>query len=239
MGASRRFFIAAVMALAFVHAPVAAQQLDPGDIVIAVTDAQTHAPIANASVFLLGGEQPVSSITNDQGRLEFDEVSPGEYSVSVSHAGYNRYDSRSFDVSPHSRVTVAIALAASIRTIANVTVRASAAISQQDLNANSAQRKISTSLSDALGKLAGVSIDDQLYGPDSGFDVSLNNHDASQTAMSIDGIRIAGPAGGMMNAAQNLFTGASVRLYADCGLHRRIGEFSDAATHKDLELRPS
>jgi len=144
-------------------------------------------------------------------------VSPGTYSVSVSHAGYDRYDSRSFDVSPHSRVTVAVALAPSIKTIANVTARASAAISQQDLNANSAQRKISISLSDALGKLAGVSIDDQLYGPDSGFNVSLNNHDASQTAVSIDGIRIAGPAGGMMSAAQNLFTGASVSFTPTAG----------------------
>lgn len=195
----------------------AAQQMDPGEVVIVVTDAQTHAPLTNADVFLLGGEQPVSSLTNAQGKLTFREVPPGIYAVSVRHEGYIRYDTGSFDVNPHARVTLSVAMLLEMKTIASVTAHASASVSSEDMNASSAQRKISGTLSDALSKLAGVSVDDQIYGPDSAFNVSLRNHDASQTALSMDGIRIPSVAGNMIGAAQNLFTGASVSFAPTAG----------------------
>lgn len=188
-----RFFVAALIAIGLLRFSAAdAQQLDPGDIEVAVTDSQTHAPLANAAVFLLGGEQPVSSLTNERGRIEFAQVPPGTYRMSIRLAGYDQYDVSAFEVQPHTRVSVSVALVLSLKTIASLTAHASSSISQEDLNAGSAERKISATLSDALNKLAGVSIDDQLYGSDAGFNVSLNNHDASQTAVSIDGIRIAG-----------------------------------------------
>lgn len=207
-----------------------AQQLDPGAIDVVVTDARTHVPLADAAVFLLGGEQPVSSITNGNGRLQFDSITPGTYRISVRHDGYDAYDSGSFGLDPHSRVNVAVAMEPStvrrapgtsspeaMKTIAHVTVRASSTITEQDLNADNAERRISSSLSDALSKLAGVSIDDQLYGEDSAFNISLNNHDSSQTATSIDGVRIVGPAAHMLGAAQNLFSGASVNFAPTAG----------------------
>lgn len=217
MGVRLRFVTALIAAAVLCFSAVAAQQLDPGDVEVAVTDSQTHAPIANAAVFLLGGEQPISSLTNERGRLEFAQVSPGTYRMSIRLAGYDQYDVSAFEVLPHTRVTINVAMQLSLKTIARLTAHASSSISQQDLNAGSAERKISTTLSDALNKLAGVSIDDQLYGSDAGFNVSLNNHDASQTALSIDGIRLAGPASGMLNAAQNLFTGASVSFTPAAG----------------------
>lgn len=197
--------------------PAGAQQLDPGDVDVIVTDAQTHAPLANADVFLLGGEQPVSSLTNERGGIEFLSVAPGSYRISVRHEGYNAYDTQAFDVDPHSRVTIRVGMMQSIKTIASITAHASAAISQEDLDRNSAERKISGTLSDALSKLAGVNVEDQMYGADAQYNISLNNHDASQTAISLDGVRIAGPASSMIGGAQNLFTGASVSFAPTAG----------------------
>lgn len=232
MGAWVRLFtpILAFVAASLFIGVAGAQQLDPGNIEVVVTDVQSRSPVANAAVFLLGGDQPISSLTDERGRIEFESMMPGTYRVSVRHAGYQQYDSASFELDPHSRVTLAIAMmpsaqgggsrrpsASSIKTIAQVTVHASASITEEDLNADSAERRISTSLSDALSKLAGVSIDNQIYGDDSGFNVSLNNHDASQTAVLVDGIHIPGAAGNIVGPAQNLFTGASVSFTPTAG----------------------
>ncbi|MGZ3527410.1 MAG: carboxypeptidase regulatory-like domain-containing protein [Vulcanimicrobiaceae bacterium] len=211
-------FLALMFANSASRIPVAdAQQLGPGEVVVVVTDAQTHLPLANADVFLLGGEEPESSLTDAHGRLTFPAVAPGTYSVGVLHDGYRRYDVPAFDLGPHSRVTLSVAMMPVLKTIASVTAHASSAVSSEDINADSAQRKISETLGDALGKLAGVNVYDDPSGADSAFNVSLHNHDESQTAYSIDGIRIVGPASGLLGAGQNLFTGASVSFAPTAG----------------------
>lgn len=220
MGVNRACVFFATLLFAFVVSRISfagAQQLTPGEIVVVVTDAQTHAPLANADVFLLGGEAPESSLTDAQGRLTFPDVAPGTYTVGVLHDGYRRYDVSSFDVGPHLRVTLSVAMMPVLRTIASVTAHASSGVSSEDLNDDSAQRKISQTLGDALSKLASVSVYDDPSSADSAFNVSLRNHDESQTAYSIDGVRIAGPASGLLGAGQNLFTGASVSFAPTAG----------------------
>jgi hypothetical protein len=211
------FIFASILAFFLVFARAEAQQLESGDIVIIVSDAKSHLLLSHADVFLLGGDQPLSSLTDARGKLVFQDLAPGTYRISVVRDGYNRYDVDAFDLSPHGRVTIAVAMSPTIKTIASVTVRPSVSISSEDLNGTSAQRKISGTLADALNKLAGVSVSDYDTNGQSAFNISLNNHDASQTAISVDGIRIVGPSSGLVAASQNLFSGASVSFTPTAG----------------------
>lgn len=188
----------------------AQSSIQPGLIVVTVTDAATGKPIDDAQVFLLGGDQPQSSLTNAKGLLLFDNLQPGIYHVEVKAGGYADSSAAEADVGEGQRVNVAVALAPSIRTIAAVVARPSVSVTTEDINADSPERKVSQSLLDALGKLAGVDVEDQLYGGDSAFNISLHGADASQTGYSIDGVQVRGPAGQAMSGFQDLFGGSSV-----------------------------
>jgi hypothetical protein len=203
--------------LSFYLAPLpAAAQLAPGEIVVTVTDAATKAPIADAAVFLLGGDIPESSLTDAQGRLTFQDRQPGSYALEVKKDGYDTYDLADVEVGPDQHVAVAIALknSTALKTIATVVAKASSSISSTEIGANSAERKVSMSLKNALSKIAGVTIDDSTYGPNSAFGISLLNHDESQTSYAVNGIRISGPGGGDLGSS---FTGASVNFTPTAG----------------------
>jgi hypothetical protein len=199
--------------------PVVAQTLEAGAIIVTVTDINTGKPIDNAQVFLLGGDTPESSLTNVKGILVFESVQPGSYRVRVDAEGYQQTNSP-VDVGEAQRVRVTVALAptAPLKTIASVVVKASVVnITVEDVNSESAQRKVSQTLSDALNKLAGVSVDNDLYGPGSSFNISLRGADASQTGYSLDGVRLSGAAAQAIGGAQDLFTGASVNFAPSAG----------------------
>lgn len=209
-----RVFFALVCALACILSPVSAraQSEQSGLIVVTVMDSSTHKPIDNAQVFLLGGDQPQSSLTNARGLLIFESVQPGIYRVQVKADGYRDSDAAEADVGEGERVNVAVELQPDLRTIASVVSHGSVQVNSESVDANSPQRKVSQSLLDALGKTAGVDIENQLYGSDSAFNISLHGADASQTAYSIDGVQVRGPAGQATSGFQDLFGGASVNF---------------------------
>jgi hypothetical protein len=199
--------------------PIAArsQQLANGTIDVTVTDSLTHQGLDNAEVFLLGGDTPQSSLTNAQGIVEFRDVAPGIYSVAVQRSDYKRSDVSEFEVAENVRVAVAVALESSLKVIASVTAHGHTSITSTDIDAESSERKVSQTLKGALAKIAGITIDDTTYGPGSAFNVSLRNHDASQTAYSVDGIRVGGGQSGLIGSAQSLFSGASVSFEPTAG----------------------
>jgi hypothetical protein len=199
--------------------PVAAQTLEAGAIVVTVTDVNTGKPIDNAQVFLLGGDSPESSLTNVKGVLVFENVQPGSYHVRVDAPGYEQTNTAvEVGEAQRARVSVALAPSAQLKTIASVVSKASVVnVNIENINSESAQRRVSQTLSDALNKLAGVSVDSDLYGAGSSFNVSLRGADSSQTGYSVDGIRIPGAAGQAISGAQDLFTGASVNFAPSAG----------------------
>ncbi|HET6896022.1 MAG TPA: TonB-dependent receptor [Candidatus Baltobacteraceae bacterium] len=208
----RVFAVLSVCMLTLLLLPRAAraQSQQPGDIVVVVTDTTTKKPIDNAHVFLLGGDTPQSSLTNAKGLLIFERVQPGVYRVKVKADGYADSDAAEADVGEGQRVDVVVALAPALRTIASVVARSSISVTSEEINANSPERKVSQSLIDALGKIAGVDVENDLYGSDSAFNISLRGADASQTGYSIDGVQVRGAAAQAMSGFQDLFGGASV-----------------------------
>lgn len=231
-----RVFALAFIILACLAAPalrVAAQSQEAGAIVVTVTDVNTGKPIDNAQIFLLGGDSPQSSLTNMKGVLIFENLPPGSYHVRVDAPGYEQVNTP-VDVgeAQRARVNVALAPSGQLKTIASVISKASVVnINIEDVNANSALRRVSQSLSDALNKMAGVSVDSDLYGAGSAFNISLRGADASQTGYSIDGVRIAGAAAQALGGAQDLFSGASVNFAPSAG--------NTAGTVNFFTLQPS
>jgi hypothetical protein len=201
--------IAAFVAVISASLPAGAQSIAPGEIVATVTDAATHAPIANATVFLIGTVAPETAITDAHGQWTFDDVEPGSYGIQIQAGGYDQSGVIAVEVGENKHVAVDIALVPTLRTIASVTVKASSSISTTEIGADSAERKVSTSLKDALSKLVGITVSDSAYGPNSGFGISLGNHDESQTGYSINGFGAGGLSGAVGNTP-DLFTAASV-----------------------------
>lgn len=205
-------FITAVLCLfACLTSQSEAQQLQTGSLTITVTDSLTSAPINNAEVFLLSEGTPQSSLTEANGKLTFPELQPGVYRVEVHHAGYDKGEAQEFELGPGARLRITVKLAPSIKEIGSVTAHSSIAVNVESVNDASPERKISQSLKDAMSKMAGISLDDTGY-ENSAFNISLRNHDASQTGYTVDGMPVSGPGSRSLGAAQDLFTGASVNF---------------------------
>jgi hypothetical protein len=199
-----------VLTLALTSAAVFAQSQENGFIAVTVKDAATGKPIDNAHVFLLGGDSPISSLTNAKGLLLFDNLQPALYRIIVKADGYADSGPVEADVGEGRRVNVAVALAPVIRTIASVVARSRTSVTSEEVNANSPEREVSQSLLDALSKLAGVNVENDLYGSDSAFNISLHGADPSQTAYAIDGVQVRGAAGQAVSGFQDLFSSTSV-----------------------------
>ncbi|MBV9271059.1 MAG: TonB-dependent receptor [Candidatus Eremiobacteraeota bacterium] len=213
-----------------------AQNVTPGDILVVVTDGIDHKPIDNAEVFLLGGDASRSSLTDAHGRLVFSSVQPGNYAIRVQRENYLRTDVASFDVGEGQHVHINVSLASTLRVITSVTARSTVDISAETVGEQSPEREVSDSLRSALGKLAGVDAGDDTYGPDSVFNISLRNHDASQTGYSIDGIRIVGQSQGLLGAGQDLFTGANVSFAPVAGYAGGTINFSTLRPTKEWKF---
>lgn len=199
--------------------PVLAQSQEPGAIIVIVTDAANGKPIENARVFILGGDTPLSSLTNVRGLLDLEGIQPGTYRVQIEADGYEKTNTAAEVLDGQRvRVTAALAPVAPLKIIASVISKGSVVnVSIEQVNEESAQRKVSQSLSDALNKLAGVNIDNTLYSGDSAFNISLRGADPSQTAYSVDGVRVNGAASQLLGGAQDLFSGASVNFAPSAG----------------------
>jgi hypothetical protein len=209
-----RWLSAIVAAVCLFQPPLfaLAQSQEPGTIIVTVTDQSTGKPIDNADVFLLGGDTPVNSLTNAKGLLIFDQLQPAIYRVTVQADGYKTSSSTEVNVVEGQRVDVAVKMAPQrlIKTIAAVVAHSTTSVSVESVDQNSAQLKVSESLSDALNKIAGVTVDTNLYGADSAFNISLRGADASRTSYSINGMHVGGAAAQAIGGFQDLFSGGSV-----------------------------
>jgi len=199
----------------------AAAQTDTGEIVITIVDASTHLPIPNARAFLIG-PTTASSLTTAAGIIRYTDVPTGIYRVRVAKQSYDSGTSSEFDVLGSRSVQVRVELALSsggLKVIGSVTARSNVSISSTDINDSSPVRRLSDSLTDALNKLAGVSVTQDSNDPNSAVTVSLRGHDESQTSTTLDGIPLAaaGSAANLRQIGTDLFSGSSVNFSSSAG----------------------
>ena len=177
---------------------------------------------------LLDGPVITSEITTSNGKVIFTDVPDGIYRARIVKRGYTSLTSASFEVLDGRLVTVSFALApdnGGLKVIGEVTDNRghdwSSAIDQ-----NSAQRRLSNDLADALNKLSGVSVSTSSDDSDATQTISLEGHDASQTQLTLDGIPLNAPGstGNLGGFATDLFAGRIGAYGAVARRPRRIGE---------------
>jgi hypothetical protein len=211
---------AVVLTLLALPVPAPAQS-DSGEIDIVVTDVATKHPLDLARV-LLDGPVITSEITESNGKVIFTDVPDGIYRARIVKRGYSSLTSASFEVLDGRLVTVSFALApdtGGLKVIGEVTAKASATISSSSIDQNSAQRRLSNDLADALNKLSGVSVSTSSDDSDATQTISLEGHDPSQTQLTLDGIPLNAPGstGNLGAFATDLFSGASVHMGPSLG----------------------
>jgi len=218
-----RRITAFLLALMFVASltPAVRAQSDTGEIWITVQDAGSKAPVILARV-LLDGPVVTSEFTGNDGKVHFIDVPDGIYRARVFARGFQAVTSSNFEVTNGRSVTVAVELAQSqapLKTIASVVSKSTATVSTSSISSNSAQRKLSSDLADALGKLSGVNVTTSSNDSDATQTISLEGQDASQTAMSVNGIPLNSPgmAGNVRGINSDLFTGANVSFGPQAG----------------------
>lgn len=229
----RRLFaacLAAVVIAAGVRAVASAQSSEnTGIIQITVKDAAASTPLSNARVFLLG-PSVASALTTRSGIVKYTDVASGIYRVRVNKPGYRNSTSAAFELLGNKEVdvdvmlgTVQTAQSAGGGTDNGMTiigkVSARVTVSTHDVDEDSAIRRISDSLIDALNTVAGVDVTQSSNDPDSPQTISLHGHDESQTAVTLDGIPLSAPgtAANLRGINTDLFTGASASFGARAG----------------------
>jgi hypothetical protein len=214
-GAFRALLVAALVL--FAAAGPAFAQVGPGELVVTVIDADTKTALENAELFLIGPVQ-TSALTNKTGILRFEEVPPGLYRARIQLRGYQTSNVNDFEVNDGRRVTLTVALVPN-QVIGRIVAHSSTTANSTDINENSALRRISDSLYDALGQLAGVNVSQNSNGTDGAVTISLRGRDESQTGISIGGIPISGASQGAVLRAlgSDLFSGASVDFSGNAG----------------------
>ncbi|MBV8750079.1 MAG: TonB-dependent receptor plug domain-containing protein, partial [Candidatus Eremiobacteraeota bacterium] len=98
-------------------------------------------------------------------------------------------------------------------------VRARVVVTTTDVDENSAVRRISDSLTDALSTIGGVDVTQDSNDPNAPQTISLRGHDESQTAITLDGIPLGAPgaATNLRSINTDLFSGAGVSFGAQAG----------------------
>ena len=200
---------------------VSSAQSDTGLIVVTVTDAKTGKPVTDARAMLVG-PQVASSLTGSTGIIRYTDAPSGIYRIRVLKRGYDAAVSAEFEVLSGRSVTLDVKLSESLagpRIIGTVVAHSAVSVSSHDISDDSPIRRISDSLTDALDKLAGVSITQDATDPNSAVNVSLNGHDESQTAVTLDGIPLGPPgsATNLRNVNTDLFHGSSVSFSPTAG----------------------
>jgi hypothetical protein len=199
----------------------AGAQSDSGEIDIVVVDAATKQPLELARV-LLDGPVITAELTGKNGKVVFTDVPDGIYRARIVRRGYETLTSKSFEVLDGRLITVSFSLAeenGGLKVIGQVTAKSSTTISTSSIDQNSAQRRLSTDLADALNKLSGVSVSTSSDDSDATQTISLEGHDPTQTQLTLDGIPLNAPgsAGNLAGFATDLFQGASVHLGPSLG----------------------
>jgi hypothetical protein len=207
---------------------------DTGIIQITVKDAGAEKALSDARVFLIG-PTVASALTTKSGIVKYTDVPSGLYRVRVSKSGFAGVTSAQFEVLGNKEVDVDVDLGVgpTRQTASNGTntststngykiigtVRARVIVTTTDVDANSAVRKISDSLTDALSTIGGVDVTQSSNDPNAPQTISLRGHDESQTAITLDGIPLGAPgtAANLRAINTDLFTGAGVSFGATAG----------------------
>jgi hypothetical protein len=230
----RRFAIALIAGALACYAGGTARAQSSGDtgiIRIAVTGSTDDKPLADARVFLLG-PNVASALTNKSGIVKYTDVASGLYRVRVSRPGFRGSTSAQFELLGEKEVDVDVVLGPTGDNAGSSTastsdgttkiigrVEARVTVNTRDVDQNSAIRRISDSLTDALGTVAGVDVTQSSNDPDAAQTISLHGHDESQTAVTLDGIPLSAPgtAANLRNLNTDLFAGASASFGARAG----------------------
>jgi len=205
---------------------------DTGIITITVVDSTTKKPLQDARITLFGATQ-ASALTNRSGIVKYTDVPSGLYRVRVVKTGFTGNTSPQFEILGNKEVDVDVNMAAQVakgapaqtastdtngvKVIGRVSARVS--VSTRDVDTDSAIRKVSDSLTDALSKIAGVDVTQASNDPDAAQTISLNGHDETQTAVTLDGIPLGAPgtAVNLRGINTDLFSGASVSTSPQAG----------------------
>jgi hypothetical protein len=230
----RRIFAACLAAACLLGglsaAALAQSSENTGIIQITVKSADSSALLSNARVFLLG-PSVASALTTRSGIVKYTDVASGIYRVRVNKPGFRNSTSSSFELLGNKEVDVDVMLGSNdsaqtatsdgsdngMKIIGRVTARVT--VSTHDVDDDSAVRRISDSLVDALNTVAGVDVTQSSNDPDSPQTISLHGHDESQTAVTLDGIPLSAPgtAANLRGINTDLFTGASASFGARAG----------------------
>ncbi|MDB5091982.1 MAG: hypothetical protein JWO85_83 [Candidatus Eremiobacteraeota bacterium] len=231
-----RRWLATALALAFLFGtlvPAGAQSSsDTGIVQITVKDAAAQVNLADARVFLVG-PTVASALTAKSGIVKYTDVPSGLYRVRVSKSGFAGVVSSQFEVLGNKQVDVDVDLGvrqqpsgqqattttsdSGLKVIGSV--RARVTVTTTDVDENSAVRKISDSLTDALSTIGGVDVTQGSNDPNAPQTISLRGHDESQTAVTLDGIPLSAPgsAADLRKINTDLFSGAGVSFGAQAG----------------------
>jgi carboxypeptidase family protein/TonB-dependent receptor-like protein len=215
-------------------APASAQSSsDTGIIQITVKDVAAQQALQDARVFLIG-PTVASALTTKSGIVKYTDVPSGIYRVRVSKSGFTGVTSSAFEVLGNKQVSVDVDLgtqkpaAAQAPTTSTAdtgglkiigSVRARVTVTTTDVDENSAVRRISDSLTDALSSIGGVDVTQDSNDPNAPQTISLRGHDESQTAVTLDGIPLGAPgaATNLRSINTDLFSGAGVSFGAQAG----------------------
>ncbi|MGD0474385.1 MAG: TonB-dependent receptor [Candidatus Velthaea sp.] len=223
-----------VVLLGLMTVPAGAQSSEStGIIAITVIDATTRKPLQDARITLFGATQ-ASALTNRSGIVKYTDVPSGLYRVRVVKGGFIGNVSPQFEILGNKEVDVDVNMAAQVapgttppatataassglKVIGRVSARVS--VTTRDVDSDSAIRKVSDSLTDALSKIAGVDVTQTSNDPDAAQTISLNGHDESQTAVTLDGIPLGAPgsAVNLRGINTDMFSGAGVSFAAQAG----------------------
>ncbi|MDB5093024.1 MAG: TonB-dependent outer rane receptor [Candidatus Eremiobacteraeota bacterium] len=210
-------------------------QLAPAQIEIRVNDGN-GVPLENARVFI-SGPAMTSALTPRDGRLRFDDVEPGIYDLRVERTGYDAVRVGEVEALAGRRRTVEVTLTKSapkaaassapaagggLAEIGRVTARPSVVVSSTDVDDGSPLRRVSESLVDALGKMAGVSVD--TTNATGTLTISLRNADPSQTLATAGGSPLLGGAAPQLQqVAGDLASGAGIDTNPRFGSNGGVG----------------
>lgn len=217
MTAARIFSVVALCCLFTIVMTVAAhaQVLEPGVIRVHVSNAEGARAIADAEVRLTLDSGSTSAFTDSEGNVVFRDAVPQIYSVRVQRNGFQTSDVVEFELLTGRDVHVTVVLVPKLTVIGHTQAKPAVTVTSIELSTDSAERRVSASLLDALSKIAGVTVADGAYGSNFSNSVSLNGQDSSATAYSVNGASLNGPSN--VNLAQDLFTGASVAFTPTLG----------------------
>ena len=216
------------LAILLTLTPLAARaQSDTGMITVSIVDNASEGALQDVRVILTGAAI-ASSLTNKSGVVKYTDVPTGIYRVRVIKRGYDGARSSEFEVLANKDVTVKFALNLSatapsngenLKVIGAVVVRSNVTINSNDISDESPIRRLSDSMTDALDKLAGVSVNQDSNDPNSALTVSLRGRDESQTGLTLDGIPLSAPgvAGNLRSMNTDLFSGARTSFSPSAG----------------------